>query len=223
MSTIVDYGTLKTAVSDYINRADLTDRIPDFISFGEGDIYRGFRTQTGNISLRCRDNIASASLAPVDGVVAIPTDFRELIEVTMADRGLQPMSEQFYNKARLYQGQASAYCQRGNEWFLYPQPDTADTFDVKYFADYSGTLVDDTDTNPVLAALPDLYLFAALAEAETFIKNDSRSATWNSKLESNIRAANADYRRSLLSGATPAQRTQYREVQTTRTFNHGTP
>jgi hypothetical protein len=222
MSIIVDYGTLKTAIADYINRKDLTVRIPDFISFGEGDIFRGFMTRKGNISLRCRDNIEEAELVPVEGVVAIPSDYRELIEVTMAARGLKPMSEQFYNRARLYTGQTSAYSQRGDSWYQYPQSDTDDTFDVKYFADYSGTLVNDTDTNPILTALPEIYLFAALAEAETYIKNDARSATWGNKLESNIRAANATYRRSLYSGATPAQRTQYREVQTTRSFNHGT-
>lgn len=221
MSTIVDYGTLKAAIADYINRKDLTARIPDFISFGEGDIFRGFMTRTGNLSLRCRDNIESAELVPVDGVVAIPADYRELISATMADRFLQPMSEQFYNKARLYPGQTSAYAQIGNTWRLYPQPDTDDTFDVRYFATYAGTLTDDTDTNPVLTALPEIYLFAALMHAEFFIKNDSRSASWKGELESNVRGANADYRRSIYSGATPAQRTQYREVRTTRTFNHG--
>lgn len=221
MGTIVDYGTLKTAVADYINRKDLTARIPDFISFGEGDIFRGFMTRTGNISLRCRINIESADLVPVDGVMAIPSNYRELISATMADRFLQPMSEQFYNKARLYTGQTSAYAQIDDNWRQYPQSDTDDTFDVRYFADYTGTLVNDTDTNPVLTALPELYLFAALAEAETYIKNDARAATWGNKLESNIRGCNADYRRSIYSGATPAQRTQYREVQTTRTFNHG--
>lgn len=222
MSTIVDYGTLKTAIADYINRKDLTARIPDFITFAEGDIYRGFMTNTGNVSLRCRDNIEEAELTPVDGAIDIPTDYRELIEATMAGKGKEAISRQFYNNLRLYTGQTRGFAQRNDKWYQYPQSDTTDTFDIKYFADYTGTLVDDADTNPVLTALPEIYLFGALAEAEVFIKNDNRSATWHSKMETNIRAANADYRRSLFSGATPAQRTQYREVQTTRTFNHGT-
>ena len=220
-STITNYGTLKTAIADYINRKDLTARIPDFISFGEGDIFRGFMTRTGNLSLRCRENIESAELVPVDGVISIPADYRELIEVTMADKGVTPMSQQFYNTLRNYTGQTTRFTQRANDWYQYPLSDTTDTFNIKYFADYSGTLVNDADTNPVLTAMPDLYLFAALSEAEVFIKNDSRSATWDSKLESNIRSCNADYRRSLYSGATMAQRTQYREVQTTRTISHG--
>lgn len=221
MGTIVDYGTLKTAIADWINRKDLTARIPDFISFGERDIYRGFSTVTGTLSLRSRDNIVEAELVPVDGVIAIPSDYRELIEVTMAGRGKSPISDQFFNSLRLYLGETRGFSQRGNSWFQYPESDTDDTFDVKYWADFSGSLVNDTDTNPVLLALPEVYLYAALSKAEPFIKNDSRSVGWKGELEGAIRSTNGDYRRSLFSGATPAQGTQYREVRTTRTFNHG--
>ncbi len=221
MSNIVDYGTLKTAVSDWINRKDLTVRIPDFISFGERDIFQGFSTPTGNLSLRCRDNIVEVELVPVDGVITIPSDFRELVEATMDDRGLEPISSQFYNSLRKYTGRTRGYSQRGDNWYQYPVSDTDANFVIKYFADFSGTLVDDTDTNPALLAHPEMYLYAALAKAEVFIKNDARMVTWKGELTSTIRGANADYRRSLYSGATMAQRTQYREVQTTRTFNHG--
>lgn len=219
MTTIVDYGTLKTAIADWINRKDLTARIPDFISMGESDIFRGFRTDTGNLSLRCRDNLVKASLVPVDGVITLPSDFREIKEVTMDDRGITPISDQFYNELRNYDGQTRVFSLRGTEWFQYPQSDTDDTFDIIYYADFKGTLVDDVDTNPVLTNLSDIYLFAAMVYAELFIKNDARSATWHGKLDSNIRGANSDARRAEFSGATMSQRTQYREVQTTRTAN----
>lgn len=217
MSTIVDYGTLKTAIADWINRKDLTARIPDFISFGERDIYRGFSTATGTLALRCRDNIIEAELTPVDGVIDIPSDYRELIEVTMAGKGKTPISDQFFNSLRSYLGETVGYAQRGNSWYQYPVSDNTDTFDIKYFADFSGTLANDTDTNAVLLAFPEIYLYAALSKAEPFIKNDSRSTGWKSELDSAIRGSNGDYRRSLYSGASPAQRTQYREIQTTRT------
>ena len=221
MSTIVDYGTLKTAVSDWINRSDTgtVNRIPDFISFAEGDIYRGFRTQTGNLALRCRDNLVKASLVPVDGIVTIPSDFRELKEVTMADKGITPISDQFYNRLQNYAGQTQVFSLRDTDWYQYPNSDTTDTFDVIYYADFSGTLVNDTDTNPILLAMPDVYLFGALQYAEKFIKNDSRAASWMADFDSMIRGANADARRAEYSGATMAQRTQYREVHNTRTHD----
>jgi hypothetical protein len=219
--SITNYGELKTAVADYINRANLTARIPDFISQGERLIYRGMSTQMGNLSLRCRDNLEKASLTPVDGVIAIPDDFRELKEVTMAGVGKTPISDQFYNRLRNHTGQTQVFSMRDKDWYQYPLSDTTDTFDIIYYADYAGTLVDDSDTNPILTALPEAYLYAALSKAEIFIKNDSRKMTWIGELEQLIRGANADARRAEFSGASMAQRTQYREVQTTRTYNQG--
>jgi len=222
MSAITNYGTLKTAIADWINRKDsgTVARIPDFISFAEGDIYRGSATRTGSLSLRCRDNLVKASLVPVDGVIAIPADFRELKEVTMAGVGKTPITDQFYNKLKNYPGQTEVFSLRDTDWYQYPLSDTTDTFDIIYYADFSGTLVDDADTNPILTALPEVYLFGALAYAEKYIKNDDRSMSWKQDFESAIRSANADARRAELSGATMAQRTQYREVQTTRTHNN---
>jgi hypothetical protein len=212
----MNYGDLKTDIAEWINRKNLTSRIPQFISFGEKDIYRGFRTATGNLSLRCRENLVSAQLVPVDGVITIPSDFREIKEVTMAGRGKTPISDQFYNKLRNYGGQTQVFAQRDQSWFQYPLSDNDDTFDIIYYSDFSGTLVNDEDTNPVLTAHPEVYLYAALAKAEVYIKNDSRKTTWKDELDSTIRGINADARRAELSGATMAQRTQYREVQAFR-------
>ena len=38
--SITDYGELKSAVSDWINRDDLTTRVPDFIRLAEAEIFR---------------------------------------------------------------------------------------------------------------------------------------------------------------------------------------
>jgi hypothetical protein len=216
---ITNYGTLKTAVAAWINRNDLTAVIPDFISFGEGDIYNGIQTATGNLALRCRDNLVAAELTPVSGVITIPDDYLELEQVTMDSVGKRPITGQYFNRLQNYLGNTAAFAQINDDWLQYPLSDTVDTFDVLYFSNFKGTLVDDSDTNPVLTAYPDIYLYAALARAEVYIKNDSRKMTWDRDLESNIRAANSVYRRSKLSGATAAQRTQYREIQTTRTID----
>lgn len=219
--SISNYGELKTAVANWINRKDLTSRIPDFINFGESDIFRGFRGRTGNVALRCRENLVSAQLVPVDGVIAIPSDFRELKEATIAGIGKSPISDQFFNKLRNYTGQTANFAMRANDWYQYPLSDTDDTFDIIYYADFSGTLVEDSDTNIILTTFPEMYLYAALVKAEIYIKNDARTVTWKNELEEQVMAANADARRAEFSGATLAQRTQYRESHTTRTFDQG--
>lgn len=207
------YADLKADIASWINRKDLTDTIPQFIQQAEHRMYRGFVASTGSsIALRCRDNLATATLTPVSGVIALPSDFRELKEVTMDGGGKTPISSQFFNRLKNYTGETQVFSLRDKEWYQYPVSDTADTFDIIYYADYSGTLVDDADTNPILTALPEIYLWGALAMAELFIKNDARR-TWAGEFESSIRSANTDARRAEFSGASMAQRTQYTEVR----------
>tara|TARA_R110000851_G_scaffold253981_1_gene406464 strand:+ start:582 stop:1235 length:654 start_codon:yes stop_codon:yes gene_type:complete len=205
----MNYGELKAEIADYINRKDLTARIPRFIEDGEDSIYQGMMTPTGTIALRCRANLVAASLTPVEGVISLPTDFLELDEATYDGAGQDPLSAQFYNTLVNYTGRASDFSLRNDSWYQYPLPDVAATFDIIYFSNFSGTLVDDADTNAVLTAYPSMYRNAALAEAEIFIKNDGRAATWNNKLSTAIRSVNATHRRSKFSGKTMTQRTQY--------------
>lgn len=213
----MNYGQLKSDIADWINRTDLADQIPNFVRFAESDIFRGFVGSVGTISLRVRENEKSAQLTVVDGVITLPDDYRELKEVTQNSRGLKIISDQYYNRLQQYNGQTKVISLREDAWYQYPRSDTDDTLDIIYFADLSDQLVNDSDTNEVLTNLYDLYLWGSLSYAELYVKNDARSAMWKSELESGIRGANADYRRAQFAGATPAQRTQYREVQTIRT------
>jgi|TARA_R110001632_G_scaffold105782_7_gene215353 hypothetical protein len=207
------YAELKADIASWINRKDLTDTIPQFIKQAEQKMYRGFVASTGSsIALRCRDNLKKASLTPVDGAIALPNDFRELKEVTINGEGKTPISSQFYNRLKNYTGKTQVFSLRDKDWYQYPLNDTSDTFDIIYYADYSGTLVNDADTNPILTALPEIYLWGGLAMAELYIKNDAR-LTWSREFESSIRSANTDARRAEFSGASMAQRTQYTEVR----------
>lgn len=205
----MNYGELKAEIADYINRADLVERIPGFIRDGEDSIYQGSITPTGTLALRCRENLVTATLTPVEGVISLPADFLELDEATYDGVGQSPMSGQFYNSLRNYTGSASDFALRNDSWYQYPIPDVAATFDIIYYSNFTGTLVVDTDTNPVLTAYPHMYRNAALAEAEIFVKNDGRSATWSGKLMGAIRSTNASYRRSKFSGKTMQQRPAY--------------
>tara|TARA_R110002020_G_scaffold445445_1_gene657342 strand:- start:295 stop:948 length:654 start_codon:yes stop_codon:yes gene_type:complete len=205
----MNYGELKTEIADYINRKDLTSRMARFIEDGEDSIYQGIITPTGTLALRCRENLVTASLTPVDGAIALPDDFLELDEATYDGEGQTPLSAQFYNTLRNYTGHAGDFALKNDSWLQYPIPDVDATFDIIYYSNFKGTLVDDADTNPILTAYPDMYRNAALSEAELFIKNDARSATWDTKLANSIRSTNATYRRSKFSGKTMTQRTQY--------------
>ncbi|MFA0813584.1 phage adaptor protein [Microbulbifer epialgicus] len=73
--------------------------------------------------------------------------------------------------------------------------------DITRNEDFSGKLVGNTDTNPVLDAAPDLYLFGALVEAESFLMNDSRIPLWESKFQDQLHRLNLISEEVELSGS----------------------
>ena len=64
--SITTYSELQQAIADWLERADLTARIPDFIALFEA---------TANRRLRLRQQEAVASLTPSAGAAALPADF----------------------------------------------------------------------------------------------------------------------------------------------------
>jgi hypothetical protein len=95
---ITNYGELKAEVADWINREDLTAKLPDFIRLAETEIYR---------DLRSADNEFTATYistgADVDGVAMAPSDepfnqlppnFAYMSLVTWNDEPIQVVSSQ---------------------------------------------------------------------------------------------------------------------------------
>ena len=93
------YGELKTEVADWLDREDLTTRIPKFIRLAETEIYR---------DLRCRENefvvtysstgwtINGQSSNPDtnDPYLVLPPNYKAMKEVTWGDRPLEEISPQ---------------------------------------------------------------------------------------------------------------------------------
>ena len=71
--SITTYTELQQAIADWLERADLTARIPDFIALFEA---------TANRRLRLRQPEAVAILTPTSGVAALPADFLGARRVT---------------------------------------------------------------------------------------------------------------------------------------------
>ena len=62
---ITNYSTLQAAIADYLNRADLTSQIQNFIQFAEADL---------NTRLRCREQIVRAEATSSAEFVQLPAD-----------------------------------------------------------------------------------------------------------------------------------------------------
>ena len=173
---IDSYTTLQTAVANWLDRDDLTDRIPEFISLAEARFNRDLR-------IRAMETKQTASTVANQRNYALPTGYLQMrnfqVNVTPV-RVLEYVTPEIYD--RLYGSTANGipvyYTLLANEIQLGPIPDSVMTVEMtfyKIFDALSGT----TPTNWVLTNAPDVYLYAALMEAEAFLVNDARLPTWS--------------------------------------------
>ena len=174
------YADLKTSVANYLARTDLTDQIPDFISLAERRILREVRIRQMLVSL---DLTATAG----SNKIALPANFLEARDLVVVGNPTKPMnylspSALSRNSLSSVSGQPANYTILAEEFQLAPSPDFAYTLSLLYFAK-PASLSDDNQSNILLVNLPDMLLYAALLEAEPYLMNDARLATWVSMYE----------------------------------------
>ncbi len=173
---ITNYGELKNAIADWLDRSDLTSRIPDFVSFAETRIHYG--SAQGPMMLqpvRLRTMETEVDLTITSGRATLPTDFLEARRTVFLSDPAQVIEllapELFWRMdAGLSTGTPVRATIEGNDLILSPVPDTSNAVQLNYFAKFS-VLSLDTDTNSLLQNAPDIYLFAALVEAAIYTRN----------------------------------------------------
>jgi hypothetical protein len=173
--SFTSYSDLKTSVANYLGRSDLTSVIPDFIKFAELRLSRDLRTRT-------MLNSATTSTVSGDPKVAIPTDFSQIRDLFLQGNPRTPLTymspSSFTRNARADDsGRPVFYTMIANEFVLAPIPDTVYTAEILYYikpVELSSTV----PSNAFLANYPDALLYASLMEAEPYLINDARTATW---------------------------------------------
>jgi hypothetical protein len=164
---ITNYSQLQTAVANWLSRSDLTSLIPDFITLAETKFNR---------ALRCREMEAISSLSPVNGVVALPSDFLQFrriylnIATPIQLEYLPP--EQFYLKYPIltsgnYNPSRYFTIQGGNLYLS--DTTTTNSLSVLYYQRIPDLATN--TTNWLLTYNQDVYLYATLAEASNKTKN----------------------------------------------------
>jgi len=181
------YGGLKAALADWLDRADLTARIPDFVSLG---------TSTLNKVLRSARMTATATVAITAGTryATSPTDMIEPLFVTATDEDntLEQISPQQLVALRRFrfraQGTPRFFALVGGRIELCPTPLASGNLDVAYYQRIA-PLVADGDTNWVLTYEPDLYLYATLLHAAEFLHDVSAAQRYEALLTQSISGA----------------------------------
>ena len=186
------YTTLKSTVADYLARSDLTAQIPDFIRLAEERLRRDLR-------IRQMLKVATADTVVNDSTVSLPSDFLAMKDLHLDTNPVRVLQFQntsnFFRNARTTdKGVPTMYTLLGSEFQFAPYPDAVYTLRMVYYhkPDF---LSDSNASNLFLANCPDLLLYGALAEAEPYLMNDERIATWASLYDrglASLRASDDD-------------------------------
>jgi len=175
---ISTFSELKTAVANWLNRSDLTDRIPEFIALAEARMNRDDR-------LRTVDCISRGTLSVSSQFTALPSDFARMVNLEYQGDTvgvMEPLTPQQMDSVRAGDptGNPLYYCVVNSELEVLPVQSEAVTLGITYYARIA-SLSDATSSNWLLAAAPDIYLYATLAESAPFLHEDERLAVWESK------------------------------------------
>ena len=170
------FAELKTAAANWLDRSDLTDRIPEFIALAEARFNR---------ILRIRDmETVSTDISTTGGTreYPLPTGFVQMKEFHLTTDPLTPLAYITPEMmTRLWAGSSSGkpevFTVIADNVRLGPSPDAVYTTSMLYYKTFTA-LSDDAATNDMLTNNPDVYLYGTLLEAEPFIMNDERVQLW---------------------------------------------
>lgn len=173
--TITNYGTLKTAIADTLNRDDLTSVIPVFVSLAHAQFNR---------KIRSHRQITRGSLTIDAHFEALPADWQETIRITMDANPIRVLTQismddlTRYRTATDNSTDAPVYfAHNGTDIELFPTPSTSYTGEITYYASITA-LSADGDTNWLLTNHPDIYLYGSLVHSAPYLKDDARLAVW---------------------------------------------
>ena len=169
------YAELQTAVANWLDRDDLTDRIPEFIALAEARMNRVLR-------IRLMEGKYTASTAAAQRNYALPASYIQMRNFQLNTSPITPLqyvTPEIYD--RLWGGSTGGtpqfYTIVAGEVQLGPLPASVLTMEMLFYKKISALSVTNT-TEAMLTDNPDIYLYGALLEAEPFIMNDERVGLW---------------------------------------------
>jgi hypothetical protein len=168
------YSELQAAVADWLERGDLTARIPSFIALAEAEMNR---------TLRARRAQSRSTVSISAEFSSLPAGFREMQSVRLLRPGtatwdrVDPLTHDAISGLDGMTGQPRYYAVVGDQLRLYPAPDA--TYSVELtIAAVVPALSDSAPTNWVLTDHPDAYLYGALKHAAPFLRDSDQLPVW---------------------------------------------
>lgn len=180
MAVTSGYTSLQANIADYIARSDLTSQIPVFIQNWEERFYRqprnyGHWMATGVL------NVAFTTTA------AVPADFLTARSYYLNGQSQKPLIVSSLEQILVKYPRAGSsgipkwIARDGANFVFGPIPSGSFTLNGSYYVKPTllRNFAADAAAHYLIVNAPDLLLYGALLEAEAFIKNDARIATWS--------------------------------------------
>ena len=195
--TIASYSELVTELGDWLNRSDLSAKIPTFIRLFEARMNRLLRTPE-------MEQISTIETVSGTESYALPSGFREARQVYIAATprvNLAPMSPQSLRIEFTGQETASpaAYAIIDEKIVLAPAPTGTDTLTIVHYRSLIG-LDSGNTTNWLLDSHPDAYLYGSLAEAYAYLKDEASAASYKGLADEVVAEIRDDANRKRLTG-----------------------
>ena len=193
------YATLQTAVANWLDRDDLTDRIPEFIALAEARMNRTLRLA---IMLNVDETTLGGATALVAGTrdYALPSGYLQMLDFHLRTSPITTLSYLTpENMNTMWAGSQSgkplAYTIFSDNSSgtpiksvrLGPAPASAYDYSIMFYKKIDA-LSDSNTTEQMLTNNPDVYLYGALLEAEPFLMNDQRVQLWATAFQESLSA-----------------------------------
>jgi hypothetical protein len=167
-------------VANWLDRTDLTSRVPEFIALAEAQMNR---------RLRVRQMVTRAEAALATEFVETPADMLEPIQLSLELSEGDVRLIQYLAPERLLaekaggvtSGEPEFYSIVGGSLQLLPMPAAAYTGELAYYAKIPALA--SSATNWLLSAYPDAYLYGALVQTAPYLVEDERVATWGAMFQ----------------------------------------
>ena len=180
------YATLQASVAGWVNRTDLTARVPDFIALAESKL-------NTRLSHRSMETISTISIT--GETYTLPTDFAGVVSLRVNVTGQQRIDyvseEQFDELPINASGPISKYTIAGGSLVFWPIPGEAAAARLRYRTRIPA-LSDSNTTNWLLTAYPHAYLYGALLETAPYLKDDDRTQLWGALFAEAVSDVNSD-------------------------------
>lgn len=198
------FATLQAQVLDYLDRPELASQYPFWVTLFQAKLNRVLRISGG-------EKQATLTPDPVTGGASLPTDYQAWRSVQYLSGGWNwPLDYATPDTAAQYvpvpyAGSPRLFTIEGTTLFPIPSAPVVLTY-YRGVPGYNSGVFNDW----VLLSSPDVYLYGVLGEAERYLKNDERAASWDAQMATSVNdliTADRDARwgraKIKMAGATP--------------------